>query len=56
MLIFGTSVHVVNETHKLLSSHFEIKDMGEADGILEIKIRKTDHDFLCASLIILRKY
>jgi len=50
MLIFGTNVHVINETKKLLSSHFEMKDMGEADVILGIKIRKTNDDFsLCQS-------
>ena len=45
MLIFGTSVHIVNEIKKLLSSHFEMKDMGEANVILGIKIRKTDDGF-----------
>jgi len=38
-------MHVVNETKKLLSSHFEMKDMGEADVILRIKIRKTNDGF-----------
>ena len=43
-----TNVHVVNEIKKLLSSHFEMKDIGEADVILGIKIRKTNDDFsLC---------
>ena len=50
MLIFGTNVHGVNETKKLLSSHFEMKDMGEAHVILRINIRKTnDGFFLCQS-------
>jgi len=50
MLIFGANVHVVNETKKLLSSHFKMKDMGGADGILGIKIRKTNDGFsLCQS-------
>jgi len=31
MLIFGTNLLVVNKTKKLLSSLFEMKDMGEAD-------------------------
>jgi len=48
MLIFGTNVHVVNETQTLLSSHFEMKGLGEADVILGIKIRKTNNAFsLC---------
>ena len=29
MLIIGTNLHVVNETKKLFSSHFEMKDMRE---------------------------
>ena len=50
LLIFGTNIHVANETKKLLSSHFKIKDMGEADVILGIKIRKTNDNFsLCRS-------
>jgi len=34
MLIFGTKLHVVNEIKKLLSSHFEMKDMEKVDMIL----------------------
>jgi len=50
MLILGTNLLVVNETKKLLSSLFEMKDLGEADVILGIKIRKTKSDFsLCQS-------
>jgi len=45
MLILGTNLLVVNETKKLLSSLFEMKDMGEADVILEIKIQKTNTGF-----------
>jgi len=43
-------MHVVNETKKLISSHFELKDMGEADVIIGIKIGKNNDDFsLCQS-------
>jgi len=45
MLILGTNLLVVNETKKLLSSLFEMKDMGEADVILGIKIQKTNTGF-----------
>ena len=44
MLILGTNL-LVNETEKLLSSLFEMKDMGEADVILGIKIHKTNTGF-----------
>ena len=48
MLIFGTNIHIVNETKELLFSHFKMKDMGKADVILRIKIRKTTDGFsLC---------
>ena len=50
MLILGTNVYVVNETKQSLSSHFEMKDMEEADVILGIKIRKTNDGLpLCQS-------
>jgi len=45
MLILGTNLLVVNETKKLLSSLFEMKDMGEPDVILGIKIQKTNTSF-----------
>ena len=54
-LIFITNVHVVKNTKMLLSSHFEMKDMGKVDVIIGIKIRKTNNDFfLYVSLITLR--
>jgi len=50
MLIFGTNVSVVNETKRLLSSLFEMQDLGEADVILGIKLSKTKSGFsLCRS-------
>jgi len=45
MLILDTNLLVVNETKKLLSSLFEMKDMGEAYVILGIKIQKTNTGF-----------
>jgi len=45
MLIFGTNVHVVHESKKLLSSHFENKHTRETDAILGIKIWKTNDGF-----------
>jgi len=50
MLIFGTNIHFVNETKKLLSSHFEMNYMGDVDVIIGIKIRKTNDNLsLCQS-------
>ena len=41
MLIFGTSLQVVCETKKFLGSKFDMKDLGEVEVILEIKITRT---------------
>ena len=40
MLIFGSNLHIINETKNMLSHHFEMKDLGEANFILGIKITK----------------
>lgn len=41
LLIFGSNLTVVNETKNTLSSNFEMKDLGEANVILGIKITRT---------------
>ena len=41
MPIFGTSLEVVCETKKFLGSKFDMKDLGEVDVILGIKITRT---------------
>lgn len=45
MHIFGTNIEVANNTKLLLSSHFQMKDLGEVDVILGIKIRKIINEF-----------
>ena len=42
MLIFGTDQNQVDETKKLLSSKFSMKDLGEADLILGIRIKRMN--------------
>ena len=50
MLIFDTNVTVVEKTKLFLSSHFDMKDLGEASVILGVKMRKSDNGFsLCQS-------
>ncbi|KAJ9557266.1 hypothetical protein OSB04_011880 [Centaurea solstitialis] len=44
MLIFGTDQDQVDKTKEFLSSKFDMKDMGEADVILGIKIIRTPMD------------
>ena len=45
MLIFGPNVNVINETKNFLSSKFEMKDLGEADVILGVKIKRNANGF-----------
>nr|GEV45287.1 zinc finger, CCHC-type [Tanacetum cinerariifolium] len=42
MLIFGADQNQVDKTKKFLSSMFSMKDMGEADVILDIKIKREN--------------
>ena len=41
LLIFGSNLHVINETKNKLRSHFDMKNLGEANFILGMKITKT---------------
>ena len=41
MLLFGTNMYVIDETKKFLNSKFEMKDLGEVDVILGVKVTKT---------------
>ncbi|KAL0545984.1 hypothetical protein IC582_015888 [Cucumis melo] len=50
MLIFGTNMVLITDTKLFLSSHFEMKDVGEANVILSVKIRKNKTSLsLCQS-------
>jgi hypothetical protein len=42
ILILGTSLDVIKDTKDFLSNKFEIKDLGEADVILNIKLLRED--------------
>ena len=42
MFLFGTSMNVVHNTKCFLASKFDIKDMGEASVILDIKIIRRE--------------
>ncbi|KAK3018660.1 hypothetical protein RJ639_002802 [Escallonia herrerae] len=43
MLIFGTDIDRINEAKNFLTSNFSMKDLGEADVILGIKIIRSQH-------------
>ncbi|GJQ95246.1 zinc finger, CCHC-type containing protein [Tanacetum coccineum] len=47
MLIFGTDQDQVDKTKEFLSSNFSMKDMGEADVILGIRIKRKDKAIGC---------
>ena len=42
ILIFGTSLNLIKEVKDFLSENFEMKDLGEADVILNIKLLRED--------------
>ena len=42
MLIFGTDLVIIESTKQFLSSNFQMKDMGSADVILGIRIKREN--------------
>ena len=46
ILIFGTSLNVIKEVKEFLSQNFEMKDLGEADVILNIKLVKESNGWV----------
>jgi hypothetical protein len=44
ILIFGSNLNVIEEVKNLLSSNFEMKDLGEADVIVNIKLVREGDD------------
>ena len=42
ILIFGTSMIVINEVKSFLSKSFDVKDLGQADVILNIKLIRDE--------------
>ena len=43
ILIFGINIDVINEVKSFLSKSFDMKDLGEADVILNIKLIKVEN-------------
>ncbi|KAL0559322.1 hypothetical protein IC582_003930 [Cucumis melo] len=41
ILIFGSNLYVINDVKSMLSENFDMKELGEADVILGIKITRT---------------
>ena len=42
ILIFGTNINVINEVESFLSKSFDMKNLGEGDVILNIKLIKNE--------------
>jgi hypothetical protein len=42
ILIFGTNIKVIHETKSFLSKSFDMKDLGQGDVILNIKLIKNE--------------
>ena len=43
MLIFESNLHVINDVKSMLSENFDMKDLGEANVILGIKIIRIEN-------------
>jgi hypothetical protein len=46
ILIFGTSIDVINDVKSFLSLNFDMKDLGEASVILNIKLIKGENGII----------
>ncbi|CAM8998355.1 unnamed protein product [Rhodiola kirilowii] len=46
MLIFSACLDAINETKNFLSSNFEMKDFGEVDVILGVRVTKIDKGYM----------
>jgi hypothetical protein len=46
ILIFGTSIDVINDVKSFLSQNFDMKDLGEKDVILNIKLIKGENGII----------
>jgi hypothetical protein len=44
ILIFGTNIDIINEVKSFLSKSFDMKDLGEVDVILNIKLIEEDSE------------
>jgi hypothetical protein len=46
ILIFGTSIDVINDVESFSFQNFDMKDLGEADVILNIKLIKGENEII----------
>ena len=55
MLIMGTSKDAINSTKKLLNSSFDMKDLGQADVILGIQIKRIIEGYILTQFHYIEK-
>jgi hypothetical protein len=55
ILFFGINMKVINEVKSFLSKSFDMKDLGEADVILNIKLNKNESGILYRNPTMLRR-
>ena len=56
MLIFGSNISCVKETKRFLSTKFDMKDLGEADVSLGIKIIRKEGELLLTQSHYIEKF
>ena len=50
MLVIGNNMDGVNDTKAYLSSTFQMKDLGEVDKILGVKVKRHNGGFFSLSI------
>nr|GEZ14322.1 zinc finger, CCHC-type [Tanacetum cinerariifolium] len=55
MLIMRTNMDVINQTKKMLHSSFDMKDMREADVILDIRIQNNSNEYILTQSHYIKK-
>jgi hypothetical protein len=55
ILIFWTCLDVIKEIKEFLSQNFEVKDLGEADVILNIKLVREGDDVILNIKLVERR-
>lgn len=56
MVIIGSNKEIIQKTKNMLSGKFDMKDMGLADVILEIKSLELLMELFCLKLIMRKQY
>jgi hypothetical protein len=55
ILIFGISLSVINEDKTFLNQSFDMKDLGETDVILNIKLIKGENEITLTQSIMWKR-